>query len=189
MARTVPVTADGGSPNTPTHDLRRSVGRGAVRAATRVVALLLVTGAGAPSAAFGDSLPSTVFADGTGLPPGRATAAEGADLYAARCAGCHGAAGEGASAVELVGDASSLDSAYPDRGIAVHWPYAPPLFDYIRRSMPPDAPWSLSAIETYAVLARVLELNGLVDAVTPVDAGFLATLPMPNVNGFESAPD
>ena len=135
------------------------------------------------------ALPPTVYADGRGLPPGSGTAAAGAALYAERCASCHGSDGEGARAVELVGDPTSIASAYPDRGIAVHWPYAPPLYDYVRRAMPPDAPWSLDADETYAVVARVLELNGLVDADTVVDAAFLGALVMPNVHGFESAPD
>jgi mono/diheme cytochrome c family protein len=31
--------------------------------------------------------------DGAGLPPGRGTAAEGAAIYAARCASCHGKTG------------------------------------------------------------------------------------------------
>lgn len=139
--------------------------------------------------ASGSELPPTVYADGTGLPPGSGTARAGAALYAERCASCHGSEGEGARAVELVGDPALITSAYPDRGIAVHWPYAPPLYDYVRRAMPPDAPWSLGAAETYAVVARVLELNGLVDADTPVDAAFLGALVMPNVHGFESAPD
>ena len=140
-------------------------------------------------AARADPLPPTVFADGTGLPAGGGTAREGAPLYAARCAGCHGAEGEGGRAMELVGDRALLASDYPDRGIAVYWPYAPPLFDYVRRAMPPDAPWSLSADETYAVVARLLELNALVDAGTVVDAAFLAALEMPNRDGFDTAPD
>src|SRR3989442_10125411 len=36
-----------------------------------------------------------VMPDGKGLPPGKGTAAEGATIYAAQCASCHGASGEG----------------------------------------------------------------------------------------------
>jgi len=157
------------------------------------IALAVADPAAAPGADPGarpeGRLPPTVFADGTGLPDGVATARAGAPLYAARCASCHGAQGEGARAVELVGDRTLLASDYPDRGIAVFWPYAPPLFDYVRRAMPPDAPYSLDAEETYAVVAYLLELNGLVAADTPVDAEFLAELPMPNAAGFDRAPD
>ncbi len=35
--------------------------------------------------------------DGQGLPPGHGSVQDGAALYAARCAGCHGARGEGAA--------------------------------------------------------------------------------------------
>ena len=41
--------------------------------------------------------------DGTGLPPGRGTAAEGAPIYAARCAGCHGKTGKEGPNDVLVG--------------------------------------------------------------------------------------
>ena len=141
------------------------------------------------SADADSNLPSLVFADGTGLPPGSGTARDGAVLYAALCASCHGVSGEGGRALELVGDRSLLSSDYPDRGIAVFWPYAPPLYDYVRRSMPPDAPYSLGADEAYAVVARVLELNGLVDADARVDAAFLGALRMPNREGFDRATD
>ena len=134
-----------------------------------------------------ERLPPTVFADGTGLPPGGGTARAGAPLYAARCASCHGGAGQGGRALELVGDRSLLASEQPDRGIGVYWPYAPPLYDYVRRAMPPDAPYSLGADQTYALVARLLELNGLVEADTRVDARFLGALEMPNVGGFERA--
>lgn len=132
-------------------------------------------------------MPPVIFADGTGLPAGAGTAREGAVLYASQCAGCHGGNGEGGRALELVGERESLMSDWPDKGIAVSWPYAPPLFDYVRRAMPPAAPYSLSVDETYSIVARVLELNALVDADTKVDAEFLSSLVMPNTNGYTQA--
>jgi len=95
------------------------------------------------------ALPQHVFPDGTGLPPGEGDVAQGESVYVARCAGCHGATGQGASAMELVGDRTLLATEYPDRGIAVYWPYAPTLFEYVKRAMPPDAPYSLSDNEVY----------------------------------------
>lgn len=153
-------------------------------AAASLAFVVLTVFHGAISRADTD-LPPIVFADGGGLPDGGGTARAGAALYAERCASCHGASGEGGRALELVGDRSLLASDYPDRGIAVHWPYAPPLYDYIRRAMPPDAPYSLGADEAYAIVARVLELNGLVEADTRVDAAVLGALRMPNRNGFD----
>jgi len=40
-----------------------------------------------------------VFADGRGLPPGSGDAVRGKALYDAQCAGCHGDAGQGGSAL------------------------------------------------------------------------------------------
>ena len=86
--------------------------------------------------------------DGAGLPPGRGTPADGAPIYAARCAGCHGKTGkEGPNDVlvgRLPGDAFPFarDPRAP-KTIGSYWPYATTVFDYIRRAMPPDTPGSL----------------------------------------------
>ena len=42
------------------------------------------------------------------------------------------------------------------------YPYAPILFDYIRRAMPMDHPQSLTTNEIYAVSAYILNLNGII---------------------------
>jgi len=39
------------------------------------------------------------------------------------------------------------------RTVGSYWPYAPTLFDYIRRAMPQNAPQSLSNDDVYAVSA------------------------------------
>ena len=134
-------------------------------------------------------LPAPIMADGSGLPAGQGKAADGEDLYVERCADCHGLEGQGGSAMELVGDPATLATEFPDRGIAAFWPYAPPLFDYVRRAMPPEAPWSLSADDTYAVVAWLLQLNGLIEPDQRVDADLLSTLPMPNRDGFHTVLD
>lgn len=125
-----------------------------------------------------------VFADGEGLPAGSGTARDGAVIYARACGRCHGANGEGGSAMELVGDRETITTEYPDRGIAVFWPWAPPLFDYVRRAMPPDAPGSLDADETYAVVAHLLAINGLIEPDAVIDRDTLSRLRMPNRDGF-----
>ncbi len=88
--------------------------------------------------------------------------------------------------MELVGDRTLLATEFPDRGIAVYWPYAPTLFEYINRAMPPDKPYSLSADELYSVIARLLELNGLINPGQSVNAEMLSSLKMPNQDNFHS---
>src|SRR5688500_5914166 len=50
-----------------------------------------------------------VMPDGRGLPAGRGTAVEGAVVYEAKCASCHGVKGAGGSAERLAGR-TSVDS-------------------------------------------------------------------------------
>ncbi len=125
-----------------------------------------------------------VWPDGSGLPQGEGDAAEGRKIYEQRCAACHGGHGEGGSAYELVGENESLASDFPDRGIAAMWPHAPTLFEYVRRSMPPSEPYSLSVDDTYAVIAHLLALNGLLEAGETLDAAKLSAIELPNRDGF-----
>ncbi len=69
--------------------------------------------------------------------------------------------GEGGVGDRLVGGQGTLTSAKPIKTVGSYWPYAPTLFDYIRRAMPMNAPQSLSDTDVYAVSAYVLHLNGL----------------------------
>ncbi|MGY2047874.1 c-type cytochrome [Methylobacterium sp. JK268] len=132
-----------------------------------------------------------VRADGAGLPPGRGSVAEGRALFASRCAGCHGAAGEGGAADRLVGGRGTLASAKPVRTVGSYWPYATTLFDYVRRAMPFDAPQSLANPEVYAVSAYLLHLNGILPADAVLDAESLPRVAMPNRDGFvpDARPD
>jgi len=132
------------------------------------------------------ALPKHVFADGEGLPQGTGDAELGKQLYTQRCADCHGSVGQGGRAVELVGDRALLATDIPDKGIAVYWPYAPTLFEYIRRAMPPEEPYSLKVNEVYSIVAHLLVLNGLAETGVQVDAQYLSDLKMPNVEGFRS---
>ncbi len=130
--------------------------------------------------------PRHVQADGSGLPAGQGNASVGAMLYAQQCASCHGNRGQGGKALELVGDRSLLATEFPDRGIAVFWPNAPTLYEYVYRSMPPDNPASFSADQLYAILAYVLELNGLLAPGGSLDAATLSAIEMPNSDGFRT---
>jgi len=127
--------------------------------------------------------------DGAGLPPGRGTAADGAPIYAARCAGCHGKTGkEGPNDVlvgRLPGDAFPFakDPRAP-KTIGSYWPYATTVFDYIRRAMPPDAPNSLSDGDVYNLVAFLLVQNELVPADAVIDAASLPKVKMPARDHF-----
>lgn len=127
-----------------------------------------------------------IGADGQGLPAGSGTSADGRILYREKCERCHGPEGRGATAEELVGGIGSLGTAYPDRTIGSYWPYASPLYDYLRRAMPADAPLSLSDDDVYALTAYLLHRNGLIGEQSVVDATSLARMQMPNRGGFHT---
>jgi len=129
--------------------------------------------------------------DGNNLPPGSGTVSHGREIFDQQCAACHGARGEGGIGDQLVGGQGTLATSKPVRTIGSYWPYAPTLFDYIRRAMPQNAPQSLSNEEVYAVSAYILHLNGLLPAEATLDAKSLSAIKMPNRNMFvgESRPD
>jgi S-disulfanyl-L-cysteine oxidoreductase SoxD len=152
-----------------------------------------------PPATFGIGRPATpadiapldidVGPDGVGLPPGRGTAAEGAPVFASRCASCHGKTGkEGPNDVlvgRLPGDSFPFaQDARTPKTIGSYWPYATTVFDYIRRAMPPDAPGSLKDNEVYALVAYLLVQNELVPADAVIDAASLPKVKMPARDHF-----
>ncbi len=121
-----------------------------------------------------------VSPDGTGLPLGQGTGAGGAAVYAAKCAACHGADGEGVQGVgdRLVGR-EPIDSTGWNRTIGNYWPYATSVFDYIRRAMPFDRPGSLTDEEVYALTAYLLHLNEIIPADAVMNAQTLPQVRMP----------
>jgi len=126
-----------------------------------------------------------IYPDGTGLPEGSGHSPEGEKLYQSLCANCHGPQGTGGSADELVGK-SPLNGPHPDRSIGNYWPYATTLFDFIRRSMPLNAPRSLSNDQVYALTAYLLEINGIITKDTLINKETLPAVRMPNREGFIS---
>ncbi|MBR0874798.1 cytochrome c [Bradyrhizobium tropiciagri] len=126
--------------------------------------------------------------DGANLPPGNGSVERGRTVFAEQCAACHGDKGQGGVGDRLVGGQGTLASPKPIRTVGSYWPYAPTLFDYIRRAMPQNAPQSLSNEDVYAVSAYVLSLNGVVPEDAVLDAGSLAAVRMPNRDGFVSDP-
>jgi len=125
---------------------------------------------------------------GNNLPPGSGTVSYGREVFGQQCAACHGAKGEGGVGDQLVGGQGTLATAKPVRTVGSYWPYAPTLFDYIRRAMPQNAPQSLSNDDVYAVSAYILNLNGLLPADATLDAKTLSAIKMPNRDKFVSDP-
>jgi cytochrome c len=162
-------------------------------AAALIVALALPTGAARAADAphFGQPIsPADAAAwdisigpDGAGLPPGRGTPAEGAAVYAAKCAACHGDKGEGKTNARLVG--GQITGGGPVvKTVGSYWPYATTLFDFTRRAMPWTAPKSLTDNEVYAVTAHILRLNNIIGDNDVIDAKTLPQVKMPNRDGF-----
>jgi mono/diheme cytochrome c family protein len=129
--------------------------------------------------------------DGSGLPAGSGTSDQGASIFAAKCALCHGEGGKGTlqeqgapSAPALVIDKKINGIDDTTLTIANYWPYATTLFDYTRRAMPWTEPRSLTDDEVYALTAYILAQNKLIDPRETMNAQSLPKVQMPNRNGF-----
>lgn len=123
--------------------------------------------------------------DGLGLPRGSGTVAAGKQVYDAKCAACHGPEAKGGPVYgAMVGGMGSMTKSPRVLTPGSMYPYAPVLFDYVRRAMPMDRPQSLTDDETYAVSAYLLHLNGLIPANAVMGPETLVQVQMPNRNAF-----
>lgn len=123
--------------------------------------------------------------DGMGLPPGRGTVDDGANIFMEQCGACHGTFGEGVGRYpKLAGGEGTLTADRPELTVGSYWPFAPTLFDYINRAMPFPAPHSLTADQVYAITAYVLNVNNIVDNNFVADAQSLPKVRMPNRDHF-----
>ena len=131
-----------------------------------------------------------VSPDGTGLPEGTGTVEEGEILYTSKCLFCHGVNGEGGINERLV---SRAGEEFPDEDVACgfecrtignYWPYATTLYDYILRSMPMNAPGSLTNDEVYSISAYLLYLNRIISEDTQLNAESLKNIIMPARDKF-----
>jgi len=168
--------------------------------ALAAICLVTVTGAAA-QAGFGIGRTATpaeiagwnidIGRDGHALPPGNGSVSQGREVFQNQCAACHGDQGQGGIGDRLVGGQGTLASSKPVKTVGSYWPYAPTLFDYVRRAMPQNAPGSLSNEDVYAVSAYILNLNGLLPADAVVDARTMAAIKMPNRKMFvgDTRPD
>jgi S-disulfanyl-L-cysteine oxidoreductase SoxD len=142
----------------------------------------------APTAEQINAWNTTIPFDGTGLPLGSGTAAQGKAIYTERCAACHGPSGADGKYDPLVGGRGTLTTDKPVLTIGSFWPYAPTLWSYIKRAQPVDEPGSLTPEQVYAVTAYLLYLNGLIGEHDVMDARTLPQIRMPNRDGFVMDP-
>ena len=127
-----------------------------------------------------DSLNIDVSPDGEGLPPGLGNVIDGHQLYAQKCARCHGITGTEGPYNKLVAVNNDKDSLQTgDKTIGNYWPYATTLYDYIYRAMPYDSPGTLSGMEVYSITAFLLYKNNIIDSTISLDSRNLPQVTMP----------
>ena len=129
----------------------------------------------------------SVMPDGTGLPAGSGTPAQGQRIYTEKCVPCHGDDGKGTASLPLsplFGGGKITDISAGMKTIANFWPYATTLFDFISRGMPWTQPRSLTDDEVYALTAFILAKNKLIGDTDTMNAETLPKVKMPNRGSF-----
>jgi cytochrome c len=130
------------------------------------------------AAAFGFLVPLVGACGGEALPPAAAASAAplsatatfteqataGQALYGAHCASCHGASGEGKKAPRVVGIAQGalpLDPPASAKYRKGQFHTAADIAGFVVKTMPADAPGSLTEDQYWAILAFDLKANGV----------------------------
>jgi cytochrome c len=130
-----------------------------------------------------------VTPDGTGLPAGSGTATQGVAIYARKCAACHGQTGTEGPFDRLVGREPRLGFPFGRdprfvKTLGNYWPYATTLYDYVNRTMPLNAPGSLTPDEVYSLVAFLLWRNEIVTDTAVMNAQTLPQVVMPAHDRF-----
>ncbi|MFN7319801.1 MAG: c-type cytochrome [Methylobacterium sp.] len=126
-----------------------------------------------------------IRADGKGLPPGKGSVKDGETLFIERCAACHGEFAEGVGRWPvLAGGQGTMKDDRPEKTIGSFWPDLSTAFDYIRRAMPYGNAQSLTADETYAIVAFLLNMNNIVNDDFVLSRENFLSVKMPNVTAF-----
>ena len=162
-------------------------------AATRVASLTALapeneTGFGIGREALPEEIAAwdvDVLPDGRGLPEGKGDVWTGEEVFAAKCASCHGDFAEGVDNWPvLAGGFDTLGDEDPVKTVGSYWPHLSTAWDYISRSMPFGEAGTLTADETYAIVAYILYSNDLVDDDFELNHENFADFDMYNMEGF-----
>jgi cytochrome c len=116
---------------------------------------------------------------GAELPPGKGTAKEGAPVFAAKCAVCHGPTGQegGVLGGRIVGPKGT-------RGGIQALPFTSTIWDFINRAMPRFNEGTLTHDQVYALTAVLLFRAGIIGEGDVMDQKTLPKVQMPNRYGF-----
>lgn len=126
-----------------------------------------------------------VLPDGRGLPAGSGDIWTGEEVFAEKCASCHGDFAEGVDNWPvLAGGLDTLADEDPVKTVGSYWPHLSTAWDYINRSMPFGEAGTLTADETYAIVAYILYSNDLVDDDFVLSQENFADFNMYNMDGF-----
>jgi S-disulfanyl-L-cysteine oxidoreductase SoxD len=125
-----------------------------------------------------------VLPDGTNMPAGSGTPAQGAPIFSQKCAMCHGDNGTnpkpGYSSMIGLHKFTAIDAPKT----VTYYEFATTLFDVIRRSMPYQMPKTLTDNEVYALSAYILSLNKIIGENDVMNAQTLPKVKMPNAGKF-----
>ena len=126
-----------------------------------------------------------VLPDGRGLPEGRGDVFTGEEVFVEKCASCHGDFAEGiGNWPVLAGGFDTLGNKDPVKTVGSYWPYLSTAWDYINRSMPFGEAGTLTADETYAIVAYILYSNDMVDDDFELSRDNFTDVEMYNSEGF-----
>ncbi len=126
-----------------------------------------------------------VLPDGRGLPEGRGDVFTGEEVFAEKCASCHGDFAEGVDNWPvLAGGFDTLADKDPVKTVGSYWPHLSTVWDYVNRSMPFGAAQTLSEDEVYAIVAYILYSNDLVDDDFELSHENFRDFDMYNKDGF-----
>ena len=137
--------------------------------------------------------------DGKGLPDGSMSVVKGAQVFANKCAVCHGDFGEGVDKFPVLAGGIGTLKLHPRTGgdpgplktIGSYLPYIAPIYWYIQTAMPLSAPKSLTNSEVYGIIGYILQLNEIqvngkdIEDDTIIDRKFIKAVHLPNEKGFE----
>ena len=118
---------------------------------------------------------------GKELPAGNGTAKEGAPIYTAKCAMCHG---QTMGAAGPLGPALVAKKGGNLRGTIASWPYATTIWDFINRAMPRFNEGTLKPDQVYALTALLLYRSGIIKEDDIMDAKSVTELQMPYRNAY-----
>ena len=124
----------------------------------------------------------TIEIDGSNLPETKGEVLRGEEIFKENCSKCHGYSAEGLTAPELVGS-QKLSGDNVSKTIGNFWPYAPKIFDFIKRAKRDKNDDYYSDEDVYSITGYILKINNLFEGKI-IDKKKLSEIIMPNRDGF-----